>query len=268
MLYGTVGPFGYWGRRAARGPSERRGAPGSGARPRVILARTARFPRRGHHEVRNLLRAPAAAALGRGRRAAPLPGGARPGRARRPARHRLRVGGRAPLPRGVLALVGARGLPRGLLAAHEAHPPRPRHRADAARLQPPGPRRRAHRDPRPRLERARRVRHRRVGVPLAELGGFGIDPAEKRAMWREATEQVAQHARDGPVPGLRGPVLLDAVSQRGAEAGAEAAPADVGRVLEPRDDPPGGRSSASARSPSRSSIPPRRSTGWTTTTTR
>ena len=98
----------------------------------------------------------------RRRRAAPVPGRARPGRARRPARLRLRVGGRAPLPRGVLALVRARGLPRRVLAAHEAHPPRPRHRADAAGLQPPGEDRVAHRDARPRLERSRRLRHRRV----------------------------------------------------------------------------------------------------------
>ena len=52
-------------------------------------------------EVRHLLRAPAAPALGPRRRAQAAQGRARPGRARRPARHRLRVGGRAPLPRGV-----------------------------------------------------------------------------------------------------------------------------------------------------------------------
>ena len=44
----------------------------------------------------------------------------RPDRARRPARLRLRLGGRAPLPRGVLPLVGARGVPRRRQPAHEA----------------------------------------------------------------------------------------------------------------------------------------------------
>ena len=75
-----------------------------------------------------------------------------------------RVGGRAPLPRGVLALERARGVPRGRVAAHEEHPARSRHRAVAAAVQPPGAHRRAHRDARPRLERARRLRHRRVVV--------------------------------------------------------------------------------------------------------
>ena len=76
----------------------------------------------------------------------------------------VRVGGRAPLPRGVLALVCARGVPRRRVAAHEEHPPRSRHRADAAAVQPSGAHRRAHRDARPRVERAGRVRHRRVVV--------------------------------------------------------------------------------------------------------
>ena len=112
------------------------------------------------HEVRHLLRASAAAAVGRGRRAQAVPGGARPGGAGRQARHRLRLGGRASLPRGVLALLGAGGVPRRLLAAHQAHPPRPRHRADAAQLQPPGARGRAHRHARSRLQRPRRMGHR------------------------------------------------------------------------------------------------------------
>ena len=76
----------------------------------------------------------------------------------------LRLGGRAPLPRGVLALERTRGVPRGRVAAHEEHPARPRHRADAAAVQPSGAHRRAHLDARPRLERPRRLRHRRVVV--------------------------------------------------------------------------------------------------------
>ena len=69
-----------------------------------------------------------------GHRVPAHPGRARAGRARRPARHRLRVGGRAPLPRGVLALVARPrcSSPRPV-AAHEEHPPRPRHRPDRRR---------------------------------------------------------------------------------------------------------------------------------------
>ncbi len=37
-----------------------------------------------------------------------------------------------------------------------------------------------------------------------ELEGYGIDPAEKRAMWREATEQVADLLAMDPYPGYQG----------------------------------------------------------------
>ncbi|MGD9764361.1 MAG: LLM class flavin-dependent oxidoreductase [Candidatus Binatia bacterium] len=37
-----------------------------------------------------------------------------------------------------------------------------------------------------------------------ELEGFGIDPAEKRAMWREATEQAANLLAMDPYPGFTG----------------------------------------------------------------
>ena len=37
-----------------------------------------------------------------------------------------------------------------------------------------------------------------------ELGGFGIDPAEKQAMWQEATEQAANMLALTPYPGFRG----------------------------------------------------------------
>src|ERR1700682_4134509 len=96
------------------------------------------------YEIRHFLRPPAAAAVERRRRAAAVPGGARPGRTRRQARDRLRLGSRAPFSRGIFALLGARDLPRGLLAAHQEHPPRPRHLPDAAEIQPPGAGGRAH----------------------------------------------------------------------------------------------------------------------------
>ncbi len=38
----------------------------------------------------------------------------------------------------------------------------------------------------------------------AELEGFGIDPAERRAMWRETTEQVANMLAMDPYPGFQG----------------------------------------------------------------
>ena len=38
----------------------------------------------------------------------------------------------------------------------------------------------------------------------AELEGYGIDPAAKRAMWREATEQVANILAMDPYPGYQG----------------------------------------------------------------
>src|SRR2546425_6599776 len=60
-------------------------------------------------EIRNLLRGAAAAAVDARERAPAVPGHARADRAGGPARLRLRVGGGAPLPRGVLAHVGARG---------------------------------------------------------------------------------------------------------------------------------------------------------------
>src|SRR5438093_3343034 len=89
--------------------------------------------------LRHLLRAPAAAPVGRGGRAQALRRRARPGRARRPHGLRRRLGGRAPLPRGVLALVGLRRLPRRLLAARAAHPAGLRDPAAAARLPAPRP---------------------------------------------------------------------------------------------------------------------------------
>ena len=145
------------------------------------------------------------------------PGRARADRARRHARHRLRVGGRAPLPRGVLPLERARGVPRRGVAAHEAHPARPRHRADAAAVQPSGPHRRAHRDARPRVERARRLRHRRVVVggrarrvhdrPRREARDVGGGPARRGAV----------HDRDAVHRSLRR-VRHDAAAQRRARS--------------------------------------------------
>ena len=80
-----------------------------------------------------------------------------------------------------------------------------------------------------------------------ELEGFGINYMEKRDMWQEAVRETAKMMAMEPYPGYAGQVLLDAAPQRRAEAGAEAASAAVGRVLEPRHHPARRASSASAR---------------------
>ena len=73
----------------------------------------------------------------------------------------------------------------------------------------------------------------------AELGGLRRRPDdERRAMWREAVEQVANMMAMDPYPGFEGKYFSMPLPQRRAEAGAEAAPAAVGRLLEPRDHPP------------------------------
>ena len=89
-----------------------------------------------------------------------------------------------------------------------------------------------------------------------ELEGFGIDSRrEARRCGTRRSRRSRSMLRDGPLPGLRGQVLLDAAAQRGPEAGAEAASAAVGRVLATATRSTSPRSSAWARSPSRSSIP-------------
>ena len=85
------------------------------------------------------------------------------------------------------------------------HPPRPRHRADAAGLQPSGARRRAHRHARPGLRTAASSAAPASRSSRIELEGFGIDYRQKRdAMWREAVEQVANMMAMDPYPGFQG----------------------------------------------------------------
>ena len=176
-----------------------------------------------------------------------VPGRARPGRTRRQARHRLCLGSRASLSRGIFAFLGAGDVPRRLLAAHQEHPARPRHL-----LMPPEynhPARVAE-----RIATLDLVSNGRVefgtgeSASLLELGGYQACRSGREArMWREARRAVRQHDGDGPLSRLQGRVLRDAVPQRGAEAGAEAAPAAVGRLLQPRDHQAGGAAAASAR---------------------
>src|SRR5262249_16665348 len=75
-----------------------------------------------------------------------LPGA---GEARRRAGLRPRMGGRAPLPRGIFALLGARAVPDGLRHGHQADPGRPWHRGVRAGVQSSRQDRRAHRHARP-----------------------------------------------------------------------------------------------------------------------
>ncbi len=72
------------------------------------------------------------------------------------------------------------------------------------------------------------------GATRLELGGFKIPAREKRAMCLEAAEQVANMMVLEPYPGFEGQYLFDAMPQRAAEAGAEAASADVDRVHQQR----------------------------------
>ena len=102
---------------------------------------------------------------------------------------------------------------------------------------------------------------------LAELGGFGVPGRAQARHVARGGRADRQHDGDGSLSGVRGRVLLHALPERRAEAVAAAAPADLGGLLQPRYDPPGGEAWASARSPSPSSIRPRRGSGWTSTTT-
>ena len=205
--------------------------------------------------------------MGGGERAAADPGRARADRARGRARHRLRVGGRAPLPRGVLALERARGVPRRRVATHEAHPARSRHRADAAAVQPPGAHRRAHRDARPRVERSGRLRHRRVELrgrarwvpdrPHGEARDVGGGPARRAAVPRRDAVHRATPARTSRC--RRATWSRSRRSARTRRCGWRAAGATRSCSRRRR---------ASARSRSRSSIPRKRASGSPTTTRR
>ena len=96
----------------------------------------------------------------------------------------------------------------------------------------------AHRHARPRQQRPRGLRHRRIRVaPRAR--GLRHRPGREEGDVARDHRAGLQHARDGPVPRLPGQVLLDALPQPGAEADPEAAPAALGRVLEPQHHPRG-----------------------------
>ena len=74
---------------------------------------------------------------------------------------------------------------------------------DAAEIQSSGAGRRAHRDARSRLQRPRRIRHRRDRSVL-ELGGFVSASPRKARMWREGVEQCLNMMVMDPYPGFKG----------------------------------------------------------------
>ena len=77
------------------------------------------------------------------------------------------------------------------------------------------------------------------GSSQIELGGFGVDREQKREQWEEALDAITRMFVEEPFAGYDGRCDLDAAAQRHPEAEAEAAPAAVGRVQPPRDDPAG-----------------------------
>src|ERR1043165_1077719 len=139
-----------------------------------------RRARRTGDEIRDLLRAAIAAALGAGWRIAALSERARPGRIGRPARLRLCLGGRAPFPPRVFALARPRSVPR-----------RPRLAHGIMQLTTNQPARWAD-----RIAALDLVSNGRVefgtgeSASITELEPFGVNFDEKRAIWEEGIRAV------------------------------------------------------------------------------
>ena len=209
------------------------------------------------------LRAPVAQALGTGLRAPTAPELAGTDRTRGPARVRLRLGGGAPLPGGVLAQFRARGVPGRGVAADTEHPSRPRHRP--VDDESPGASGGTGFDPRSGVERSGRTRPRR-GLQRHRV-------ASLRPQFSRQADRVG-----GGRPGLsadvlgRGlgvprPLLRLPAAQRDPEAAAAAPPAALGRLLAARHDPlrrPPGDGRAVLQSSSISTPPAPGSTRTTT----
>ena len=70
-----------------------------------------------------------------------------------------------------------------------------------------------------------------------ELEGFGIDPAREEGDVGRGGRADRRHDGDEPLSRLQGQVLLHAGAQRGPQAVAEAASADLGGVQPARDHP-------------------------------
>ena len=72
-----------------------------------------------------------------------------------------------------------------------------------------------------------------------EMGGFGVDPDDKRAMWQEATEQAANMLAMRPYPGYQGRWFDMPCRNLVPKPVQTTTPADVGGVLAARDHPLG-----------------------------
>ena len=158
-------------------------------------------------------------------------------RARRQAGLRLRLGGRASLPRGVFALLGAGSVPRRRQPAHQAHPARPWR--DPAHDQQPASRRREGGDARSAVGRPRRTRHGRGGG-----AGRAASLQHPRARQARALGGGGEGHRPDVHQGELGvprPVLRLPGAQRDSQAVPEAASAALGRLLEHPDHRQGGR---------------------------
>ena len=198
-----------------------------------------RFTIVGRREVRAVLRDPGSEALVPGPGASGLQEHARAGGPRRPGRLPRVLDRRAPLPRGVLALLEPRGPLRRGRGPHHEHPHRLRSPAPPAAVQPPGPVRRVRRGPRPALRRPGRLRHRPLLDPSRARGLRGR-PDETRQMWREALDHIVsawtedEYEADGEYWSMP-------PAPRAPEAAPEAPPADLGRHEQRRRAPRGRR---------------------------
>ena len=110
---------------------------------------------------------------------------------------------------------------------------RPRSAAAALPLQPPDPRGRAGRDAWTCSRRGGWSSAPAARPPRTELGGFGIDPAETREMWRESLELILK-AWTGADRRAPRQVLRPGAAADGAQAAADAPPAAVDVVHQPR----------------------------------
>ena len=152
-----------------------------------------------------------------------------PDRAGRPARGPVPLGSGAPLSGGVLALQRTGGVPGRGQSAYQADADRPRRRPDRPGLQPPRPDRRTDRHARPGLQRAGRVRNRRI-VLRGRAGRIRRRPGDQTGgVAGGAGGGHPLHDRDS-LRRRRGQVRAHAAPQRGAQAGAEAASPAVGGV--------------------------------------
>ncbi len=196
-----------------------------------------------------------------GARAARVRRDARPDEARRRARLQHRVVRRAPLPRGSLALPGARGRDRRAHPGDREHPARLRRDAAAVRVHPPGARRREGRDRRHPLAGSHRVGHR----PLDADGADRV-PRRPRGEPRRVGRGHRDHLRDVARGVLRvgQPHVPVPASPHHPEAVPGSAPARAGWPRRRKDRRPSPARTSSAccrsRSCSRSTRWPRRST--------